>query len=127
VKAHLLESTPRVHEEIYFGPKQPLVERAEWREDCVFLNKSASRRVDRDRDRLCGFSDVPAPVWNFKIGGYQVCDKWLKDRKGTTLTASKITHYEHIVAAIKVTLRIMSSIDDAIAEHGGWPAAFRKV
>jgi hypothetical protein len=23
-------------------------------------------------------------VWNFHIGGYQVCHKWLKDRKGRT-------------------------------------------
>ncbi len=21
-------------------------------------------------------------VWQYQIGGYQVCDKWLKDRKG---------------------------------------------
>ncbi len=24
---------------------------------------------------------VPAEVWNFHIGGYQVCEKWLKDRQ----------------------------------------------
>ncbi len=32
------------------------------------------------------FGGVPEKVWNFKIGGYQVCDKWLKDRKGRSLS-----------------------------------------
>ena len=27
------------------------------------------------------FEGVPPEVWNFHIGGYQVCEKWLKDRK----------------------------------------------
>ena len=29
---------------------------------------------------------VPEAVWNFHIGGYQACGKWLKDRKGRTLS-----------------------------------------
>jgi hypothetical protein len=29
---------------------------------------------------------VPENVWEFHIGGYQVCEKWLKDRKGRTLS-----------------------------------------
>src|SRR5690348_15866914 len=32
------------------------------------------------------FDGVPPEVWNFHIGGYQVCQKWLKDRKGRTLS-----------------------------------------
>ena len=31
---------------------------------------------------------MPEAVWNFHIGGYQVCEKWLKDRKGRQLCAS---------------------------------------
>ncbi|MDJ0504488.1 MAG: N-6 DNA methylase, partial [Nostocales cyanobacterium LE14-WE12] len=27
------------------------------------------------------FTDIPPHIWEFKIGGYQVLDKWLKDRK----------------------------------------------
>ncbi|WP_340626622.1 type ISP restriction/modification enzyme [Aphanizomenon flos-aquae] len=27
------------------------------------------------------FPDIPPHIWEFKIGGYQVLDKWLKDRK----------------------------------------------
>lgn len=31
------------------------------------------------------FEGVPEVVWNFHVGGYQVCEKWLKDRRGRTL------------------------------------------
>ncbi len=71
-----------------------------------------------------GFRGVPEEVWNFSIGGYQVCDKWLKDRKGRRLTAGDITHYYRIVIALHETIRLMREIDDAIEEHGGWPDAF---
>src|SRR5262249_43602364 len=33
------------------------------------------------------FAGVPANVWQFRIGGYPVCGKWLKDRKGCRLSA----------------------------------------
>ncbi|MCX5831394.1 MAG: hypothetical protein NT140_05840 [Deltaproteobacteria bacterium] len=26
------------------------------------------------------FGGVPVEIWHFHIGGYQVCEKWLKDR-----------------------------------------------
>jgi len=42
------------------------------------------------------FEGVPDAVWKFHIGGYQVCEKWLKDRKGRkgrTLTPDDIIHY----------------------------------
>ena len=32
-----------------------------------------------------GFRGVSEAVWNFHIGSYQVCEKWLKDRRGRTL------------------------------------------
>ena len=28
------------------------------------------------------FEDVPRETWEFHVGGYQVCEKWLKDRAG---------------------------------------------
>ena len=81
-------------------------------------------------NRSCYFDGVPEEVWNFYIGGYQVCHKWLKDRgpkkgnPGRILTIEDITHYQKIVVALNETLRIMDEIDDVIEEHGGWPDAF---
>jgi predicted helicase len=67
------------------------------------------------------FEGVPLELWNFHIGGYQVCQKWLKDRKDRKLTYDDLTHYQHIVSALKETIRLMSEIDTVIEEHGGWP------
>jgi hypothetical protein len=58
------------------------------------------------------------------IGGYQVCAKWLKDRKGRVLSAADITHYHRIVTALHETIRLMAETDRTIDAHGGWPAAF---
>ncbi|GIK61088.1 MAG: DNA methyltransferase [Ignavibacteriaceae bacterium] len=57
------------------------------------------------------FGKVPEIVWNFYIGGYQPAQKWLKDRKGRTLTNSDIEHYQKIIAALTETDRIMKEID----------------
>jgi predicted helicase len=66
---------------------------------------------------------VPKDVWEFQVGGYQVCDKWLKDRRGRTLTDAGLTRYDKIVVALKETIRLMAEIDQAIDACGGWPLA----
>ncbi len=60
------------------------------------------------------FGDVPEKVWIFKVGGYQVCEKWLKDRKGRTLSGEDISYYQRVVVALYETMRIMGEIDQAI-------------
>lgn len=67
------------------------------------------------------FENVPPEVWAFHVGGYQVCQKWLKDRKGRQLTYDDLRHYQRIVSALAETIRLMSEIDAAIDKHGGWP------
>jgi len=69
------------------------------------------------------FEGVPLEVWEFHVGGYQVCEKWLKDRKGRVLTYDDLEHYQNIVAALAETIRLMDEIDEVIEEHGGWPIA----
>ena len=64
------------------------------------------------------FEGVPPEVWDFHIGGYQVCQKWLKDRKGRTLTYDELTHYQKVIVALKETIRLMAEIDELIL---GWP------
>jgi hypothetical protein len=71
------------------------------------------------------FEGVPEDVWNFHIGGYQVCEKWLKDRRGRTLSDEDILHYQRVVVALNETIRIMGEIDQVIEAHGGWPGAFQ--
>ena len=57
-------------------------------------------------------------IWDSHVGGYQVCEKWLKDRKGRILSYDDITHYQKIVVALKETIRLMAEIDQIIP---GWP------
>lgn len=64
---------------------------------------------------------MPPEVWEFHIGGYQVCEKWLKDRKGREFGINEFYHYQRIVAALDETMTLMSQIDEVIEEHGGWP------
>ena len=62
------------------------------------------------------FTDIPQHIWEFKIGGYQVLDKWLKDRKNANrvLSEDEIIHYQKIVVALTETLRLMQEIDSLI-------------
>jgi predicted helicase len=64
------------------------------------------------------FEGVPPEVWKFHVGGYQVTQKWLKDRKGRTLTYDELTHYQKVIVALNETIRLMDEIDDLIP---GWP------
>lgn len=64
------------------------------------------------------FEGVPPEVWEFHIGGYQVAEKWLKDRKGKALTYDELTHYQKVIVALKETIRLMAEIDELIP---GWP------
>ncbi|MGH9789021.1 MAG: type ISP restriction/modification enzyme [Candidatus Acidiferrales bacterium] len=61
---------------------------------------------------------VPQDVWEFHIGGYQVCEKWLKDRKGRQLSNEDLMHYQKVVVALNETIRLMREIDEVIP---GWP------
>ena len=62
------------------------------------------------------FANIPKQIWEFKIGGYQVLEKWLKDRKkcDRALSDEDIIHYQKIVIALQQTLTIMTKIDQFI-------------
>ncbi|MFN9534242.1 MAG: type ISP restriction/modification enzyme, partial [Pseudanabaena sp.] len=67
------------------------------------------------------FANIPNHIWNFYIGGYQVCQKWLKDRKGRELSFDDLVHYQNIISILGETIEIMSDIDQIITKHGGFP------
>jgi len=62
------------------------------------------------------FAGVPPEVWEYHIGGYQVSEKWLKDRKGRQLSSEEVSHYARVVTAIAETITIQRSLDDLFAE-----------
>ena len=108
----------------YAGPASPEVARVGWSDDTVWLDAAATKGGRAVKPGTIGFRCVTEEVSNFHIGGYQVCEKWLKDRKGRALSPDDISHYQKIVVALSETIRLMGQIDDVIDEHGGWPSAF---
>ena len=64
------------------------------------------------------FEGISPDVWEFEIGGTQVCRKWLEDRRGLTLSLTDLVHYQGMVTAVAETIRLMNEIDNAIPS---WP------
>ena len=124
VSLHLMESS-KLDDSIteIIGSGEYRLEKVSYSDETVWINKAKTR----------GFRGVMEEIWNFHIGGYQVCEKWLKDRQakggknprpGRVLTDKDINHYQKIVVALSETIRIMEEIDKVIEAHGGWPDAF---
>ncbi|MBN2122709.1 MAG: N-6 DNA methylase [Deltaproteobacteria bacterium] len=94
-------------------------------------NKVANPAFEKDASRVFinpeqFFEEVPADVWGYRIGGYQVCHKWLKDRKGRTLPLEEIKHYCKIVTAISKTMEIQTTINEIYPEIEKDTIAFRE-
>jgi predicted helicase len=97
------------------GDSSTEVDKISWSNNTVWIDKA----------QTVGFKGLNEDLWNFHVGGHQVCERWLKDRKGRKLTKDDIEHYQKIVVALSETIRLMAEIDKVIDEHGGWPGAFQ--
>jgi len=105
VALHLMES-PAINDLItkYTVSGSDVVEQVSYKETAkrVYINKEQY------------FEGIEPEVWDFQIGGYQVCQKWLKDRKGRKLSYDDSMHYQKIVVALKETMRLMKEIDSLV-------------
>jgi hypothetical protein len=61
------------------------------------------------------WKDVPEPVWNYTLGGYQVLKKWLSYREsallGRPLTPDEAQHFTHHVRRITAILALHEKLD----------------
>ena len=107
VALHLLKSPELEPPLIKFqGAGESLVEKLQY-----------EQMTQRVRINACqSFEGVPAEVWEYRIGGYQVCQKWLKDRKGRRLTLAEVKQYGKIVTALHKTRAIQAQIDALYAD-----------
>jgi predicted helicase len=62
------------------------------------------------------FTGILPEVWEYHIGGYQVAEKWLKDRRGKGLSSEEVTHYAKVVTAIAETINIQETLDELFKE-----------
>jgi predicted helicase len=97
---HLLQS-PTTEQYItqYLIDGNNIVTKPRYQDDKVYINDSQY------------FNNVPNVAWNFYIGGYQPAQKWLKDRKDSTLDFEDILHYQKIIIALVETDRLMKEVD----------------
>ena len=96
---HLLKDVqiPAVHR--FEGEGDGVVGKARYLDGRVWINPTQY------------FTDVPEDVWKYEIGAYQVCEKWLKDRRGEVLRHEDVRQYRAILVAIAETLAVMAEID----------------
>ncbi len=123
VSLHLMESgQPRKHITSFpVKGDNAVIKVGETKKKLKDVNKTGKGKLFINSSQY--FDNLPEEVWNFHIGGYQVCYKWLYDRKkaGRKLSAEDIDHYHKIVVTLSETIRIMAEIDETIEAHGGWP------
>ena len=98
-KLHLMEGLPNSVGVSFPAVGTLQVDCYRWENNRVYINAEQY------------FEGVPENAWNFYIGGYQPAQKWLKDRKGLTLSIEDVKHYQHIIYVLQQTERIMQEID----------------
>ncbi len=74
--------------------------------------KEDEQRIYINSDKY--FEGAAPEVWNYHIGGYQVLQKYLKDRKGRNMDDAP--RYCRIVAALSKTIEIQEQIDEIYPE-----------
>jgi predicted helicase len=103
VEIHLLKSPDLVSPSArYYGNGDNKVVKITYESGMIRINESNY------------FSPVSEEVFNKKIGLFQVCHKWLKDRKGKELTLEEVQTYCKIVTALEKTIEIQREIDEVI-------------
>ncbi len=101
VNLHLLKSSELDSPIARFqGRGNDKVEKLRYEEGKLFINNEQY------------FDGTPQKVWEYQIGGYQVCDKWLKDRKGKSLSLEDAKHYCKVVTALYKTIEVQDEIDN---------------
>jgi predicted helicase len=112
VKLHLLDSPELDPPACKFeGEGNSVVQRTKSK---VFRYDPDERRVYINTTQY--FGPVPAEVYEYRIGGYQVCNKWLKDRKERRLDLDDTRTYCRIVTALGLTIQIQREIDRLYAD-----------
>jgi predicted helicase len=91
-----------------------VIGKCRWDSGSIFLGEDESNRFD----------GVSKEIWNFNYGGYQVLNKWLKDRRGEVLTDELKELFLSIGDRLNQSIFLMSQIDNCIMAKGGWPGAF---
>ena len=100
IELHTLEASDLVPPSArFYGEGAALVEKPRYAADerRIYINKTHY------------FEPVSPEAWSYRIGGYQVLEKWLKDRKGRELTEAE--QYMKIITAIEKTIAAQAHLN----------------
>ena len=114
IDSHLLKDRGISHQHRFEGEGEGVVAKVRYADGAVWINRTQR------------FTDVPVNVWEYEVGAYQVCEKWLKDRKGSELSLAEVQQYRGILVAVAETLRLMAEIDVAMGEFLSESVEFRR-
>ena len=105
LQAHL--SSSRLSEQSFdaslkpVGDGEPFVARGfpKWDSNRVWLNTDFA------------FEPIPEEVWNYAVGSYYPCRKWLKDRVGAGWTEADRVSYSRLIGGIEESLRVLGLLE----------------
>lgn len=113
IQAHLLKVVPRSSPRLGdYVDLRPRGEKGDHTVEAVTYSPEEAT-VWINPKRTLGFANVPQAVWEFHIGGYQVLDKYLKSRRGRTLSLDEQTHVGEVAESLNFTIAQMARIDAA--------------
>jgi len=88
----------------FFVTGDSIIEKAKYQDNKIYINKKQY------------FEGVEPEVWDYYIGGYQILDKWLKDRTGKILSSKDVDYFLKVISAIKYTIDLQKQIDKIYPE-----------
>ncbi len=99
----------------------PALERPAARFEGTGDNRVEKQRYSENEQRVYineaqYFDGIAKETWEYQIGGYQVLNKWLKDRKGRILSLEDIQHYCLVATALVRTIQTQAEIDRLYAQ-----------
>ena len=89
---------------IFSGVGDNSIDKIAFKNGNIYINKNQFFTMNHSISEL----------WEYTIGGTQPLQKWLKDRKGMTLSTDDIEHYKQIIAALRRTEELMAEIDQVV-------------
>ena len=99
IDMHLLKNVPGPPQHQFEGEGDGSVSAPDYQAGHIWINPTQY------------FANVPEAVWEFEIGAYQVCKKWLEIRDNTPLSYPEIKQYQQILVAVAETINIMEELE----------------
>lgn len=100
IDLHLSKKRLNIHE-VNADIQDRLIQKCDYHDEKLYINKTS-------------YFEIPFYIWCVEIRCYQVAQKWIKDRKGRSLTDDEIQNYMQIIASLSKFCRLIVKIDNML-------------